>query len=155
MLSFYCWKRGIVMRRMQFWLLSILTVFYVSVAAAKAPVGNWTTIDDKTGKKRSLVHLSVEDGELSGKILHVYAEAGDTGICKLCPGTFKNKPIKNLTFLWGLKENPDGSWSGGEILDPKSGKIYHARMTQKGDKLYVRGYVGVPLLGRTQIWTRA
>ncbi len=143
------------MKAKQVWLLSILAVFYVSTAVAKAPVGNWVTIDDKTGKKRSLVHLSLENNEISGKIIQVYAEAGDTGICKLCPGHFKNQPIKNLRFLWGLKEHKDGSWGEGEILDPKTGKIYHVRMTQKGDKLYVRGYVGVPLLGRTQIWTRA
>ena len=136
-------------------LLSMLSIAWVSIAVAKAPTGEWVTIDDKTGKKRSEVLLSLNQDELSGKIVRVYAEAGDTGICKLCPGAFKNKPIKDLTFLWGLKENKDGSWSGGEILDPKSGKIYHARMIQKGNKLYVRGYVGVPLLGRTQVWVRA
>ena len=143
------------MRRKQIGLLSFLSVLCMSVAIAKAPIGNWTTIDDKTGKKRSEVHLSLNQSELSGKIMHVYAEAGDTGICKSCPGAFKNKPIKHLMFIWGLKENKDGSWSGGEILDPKTGKIYRARMIQKGDKLYVRGYVGVPILGRTQIWVRA
>lgn len=142
------------MRQNLGWMLSIVGIFYVSVATAAAPVGNWTTIDDKTGKKRSVVGLEVKNGELSGTILDVYAEAGDTGICKLCPGPFKDKPIKKLKFLWGLKEHADGSWSGGEILDPKTGKIYHVKMIQKGDKLYVRGYVGVPMLGRTQIWLR-
>ncbi|MCH9756974.1 MAG: DUF2147 domain-containing protein [Gammaproteobacteria bacterium] len=142
------------MKRKQAWLLSILAFFYISTAIAKAPVGTWITIDDKTGKKRSEVYLSLNDNELSGKIVRVYAEKGDTGICKLCPGKFKDKPIKDLTFLWGLKEHQDGSWVGGEILDPKTGKIYHVKMTQKRNKLYVRGYVGLPLLGRTQIWTR-
>ncbi|MDF1678400.1 MAG: DUF2147 domain-containing protein [Legionellaceae bacterium] len=143
------------MKIKQVWLGMILAVFAVSVAFAKAPTGKWITVDDKTGKKRSEVQLTVENDQLSGKILRVYAEEGDTGICKLCPGPFKNQPIEGLTFLWGLKENKDGSWSGGEILDPKTGKIYHVKMTQKGNKLYVRGYVGVSLLGRTQIWIRA
>ncbi|MCH9689789.1 MAG: DUF2147 domain-containing protein [Gammaproteobacteria bacterium] len=135
-------------------LVSIASVFYISTAFAKSPVGHWTTVDDRTGKKRSEVYLSLNHNELSGKILRVYAEKGDTRMCKSCPGEFRNKPIKNLVFIWGLKENKDGSWSGGEILDPKSGKIYRARMIQKGKKLYVRGYVGLPILGRTQIWTR-
>ena len=143
------------MKKKQFFVWSILAIFYVSSAIAKSPVGDWITIDDKTGKKHSEVHLSLSQNELSGKIMRVYAEAGDTGICKLCPGEFKNKPIKNLVFIWGLKENNDGSWGGGEILDPKTGKIYHVRMLQKRDKLYVRGYVGLPILGRTQIWERA
>ncbi|MDF1646154.1 MAG: DUF2147 domain-containing protein [Legionellaceae bacterium] len=144
------------MKIKKFWLLSILIVSYISTVAAKSPAGNWTTIDDKTGKKRSEVYLSLDEHhELSGKIMHVYAEAGDTGICKLCPGVLKNKPIKALTFLWGLKENQDGSWSGGDILDPKTGKVYHVKMIQKGNKLYVRGYVGLPVLGRTQIWQRS
>ncbi|MDX2346742.1 MAG: DUF2147 domain-containing protein [Legionella sp.] len=143
------------MKKKQVFLWSVLAVFYVSSIMAKAPVGDWITIDDKTGKKRSEVHLSLNHDELSGKITRVYAETGDTGICKLCPGAFKNKPIKNLMFIWGLKEHKGGSWGGGEILDPKTGKIYHARMIQKGNKLYVRGYVGLPILGRTQIWERA
>jgi uncharacterized protein (DUF2147 family) len=141
-------------------LWAMVAIFSVSstfaAAATKAPVGYWTTIDDKTNQKRSEIYLSLnQDEEISGKIVKVYPAPGDTGICHKCPGVLKNKPIKNLVFLWGLTANPDGSWSGGEILDPKSGKIYHARMIQKGNKLYVRGYVGLPLLGRTQIWTRA
>ncbi len=144
------------MRSKRMSLLLFLSICCVSIAMAKTPVGNWITIDDKTGNKRSEVRLSLNNqSELSGKILKVYAAAGDTGICKACPGAFKNQPIKNLTFIWGLKQNADGSWSGGEILDPKNGKIYNVRMIQKGKKLYVRGYVGLPILGRTQIWVRA
>ena len=125
-----------------------------SVSLAKAPSGVWTTIDDKTGKKRSEIRLSVKNNELSGKIIRVYAADGDTGMCKACPGKFRNQPIQGLTFLWGLKEDKHGGWIGGEILDPKSGKIYQAKMIQRGNKLYVRGYVGLSLLGRTQIWVR-
>lgn len=136
-------------------LLSFLLSFVTLAALAKAPIGTWVTIDDKTGKKRSEVQLSLDDKNvLSGQIIEVYAQKGDTGVCQSCPGQFKDKPVKGLKFLWGLKQNQDGSWGGGEILDPKSGKIYHVKMTQKGDKLYVRGYVGVSLLGRTQVWKR-
>jgi len=142
------------MRTSKFWIASVLLVCYASVSLAQVPLGVWTTVDDRTGKKRSEIRLSMKNNELSGKIMRVYAEAGDTGLCKACPGEFKNKPIQGLNFLWGLKEEKDGGWSGGEILDPKSGKIYRAKMIQRGDKLYVRGYVGFSLLGRTQIWVR-
>ena len=142
------------MRTCTIWMTSILMMCCASVSLAKDPSGVWTTIDDKTGKKRSEIRLSVKNDELSGQIIRVYAEDGDTGMCKACPGKFRNQPIQGLNFLWGLKENTHGGWIGGEILDPKSGKIYQAKMLQRGNKLYVRGYVGFSLLGRTQIWVR-
>lgn len=142
------------MRILKVGMALIFMACYTSVALAKPPVGEWTTIDDKTGKKRSEIYISINNNELSGKIIRVYTEKGDTGVCKACPGKFKNQPIQGLNFLWGLKEDKHGGWVDGEILDPKSGKIYRAKLIQRGDKLYVRGYVGLSLLGRTQIWVR-
>ncbi len=133
---------------------SIIMICCTSVALAQSPEGVWTTIDDKTGKKRSEVRLSIKNHELSGQVIRVYAQDGDTGMCKACPGKFKNQPIKGLQFIWGLKEDKHGAWVDGEILDPKSGKIYSAKILQRGNKLYVRGYVGFALLGRTQVWVR-
>jgi uncharacterized protein (DUF2147 family) len=52
---------------------------------------------------------------------------------------------------------PDGDeWSGGEILDPESGKTYRARMKliDGGRRLVIRGYIGLPLFGRSQTWVR-
>lgn len=122
--------------------------------AGQSPAGTWTTIDDKTGTKRAVVRVSVSGGTLNGTIVKVFPQPGDTGICSKCPGAFKGKKIAGLTFLWGLKDEGNGEWSGGSILDPKTGKVYKAKVTLKGNKLYVRGYVGVSLLGRTQVWVR-
>lgn len=134
----------------------ILTILFVpSVIAQSSPEGNWTTIDDKTGKKRAEVHLSITNGVLSGTILKVYPQPGDTGVCNNCPGKLKNQPAVGLRFVWGLREKSPGLWSGGEIVDGKTGKVYRVKMSVKGNKLYVRGYVGVSMLGRTQIWERA
>lgn len=127
-------------------------VFAASVFAN--PAGTWTTIDDKTGKKRAVVNISVSGNTMSGTIMKVFPQPGDTGICSNCPGNFKDKKIQGLQFLWGLKKDSDTEWSGGHILDPKTGKIYRAKISQKGNKLYVRGYIGVSLLGRTQVWVR-
>lgn len=125
-----------------------------AIAASGSPVGQWTTIDDKTGAKRAIVNISESGGVLNGVIVKVYPQAGDTGICQKCPGSFKDKKIQGIRFLWGLKSEGNNEWSGGSILDPKSGKIYKAKMTLDGNKLHVRGYVGVSLLGRTQTWVR-
>jgi uncharacterized protein (DUF2147 family) len=60
-----------------------------------------------------------------------------------------------MTFLWGLRAS-GGEWTGGAVLDPKNGKIYNAKLKliDGGRKLEVRGYIGMPLLGRTEIWLR-
>lgn len=131
-----------------------LVALYMPAALAHSPEGLWTTVDDKTGKKRAVVRLALTDHVLTGSILDVYPEPGDTGTCKKCPGHFKDKPIHGLRFLWGLKDRGDGVWDDGQILDVKTGQIYHARLRLKGKKLYVRGYIGMVLLGRTQVWVR-
>lgn len=135
-------------------LLAVLfAVFYIPSALA-SPAGKWTTIDDKTGKKRAVVQISLSGDTLSGTIIKTYPQPGDTGICKKCPGNFKDKKIQGLRFMWGLKKTGDNEWGGGKILDPKSGKVYRAKLTEKDGKLYVRGYMGISLLGRTQVWVK-
>lgn len=127
---------------------------WASLSFAASPVGQWTTIDDKTGAKRAIVSVSESGGQLSAVIKKVYPQPGDSGICSACPGAFKDKKIQGLRFMWGLKKEGNNQWSGGTILDPKSGKMYRAKVTLEGNKLFVRGYVGVSLLGRTQTWVR-
>lgn len=130
------------------------TTLYLPLALAMSPAGTWTTIDDTTGKKRAVVRLEVADGSLNGTVVKVFSQSGDTGICTKCTGAFKDKPVEGLKILWDLKDKGNGVWSGGQILDPKSGKIYRAKLTLKGDKMYIRGYVGLSMLGRTQVWVR-
>lgn len=142
------------MKQVQRIAIVMMMFAFVAKAFAASPVGTWTTIDDKTGKKRAVVQLSMHGDTLSGRIIKVYKQEGDTGICSKCPGQFKDKPIKGIQFVWGLKRASENEWAGGQILDPKTGKIYNAKMTMEGDKLYVRGYVGFSLLGRTQVWVK-
>lgn len=138
-------------------LLIAVTLFcFTSLAFAASPVGTWTTIDDKTQKPRSVIRISEYKGVLSGRILKVYKQPGDTGYCRKCPGHFKDKRVEGLTFLWGMKSTGSHEWKGGKILDPKNGKIYKCKMTlsKDGNRLDVRGYVGMSLFGRTQTWRR-
>ena len=137
------------------WITCILLFVLLPNAFANSPVGEWITIDDKTGDKRALVRLTIVDNKLTGTIVRVYPQPGDTGICSKCPGRFKDKPIKGLQFLWNLTDRGHGIWAGGEVLEAKTGKIYDAKLRLKGNKLYVRGFVGIAILGRTQVWVRA
>ncbi len=133
-----------------------LAAFYFPVAfsASEIPFGKWVTIDDATGKKRAEITINESGGTLNAVIDKVYAQPGDTGICSKCSGEFKDKKIAGLRFMWGLKKESDNQWGGGSILDPKSGRVYRAKLTVQGDKLFVRGYFGISLLGRTQVWQK-
>ncbi len=130
-------------------------LFFTSVVFAGSPVGNWISIDEKTGVKRAIISISAADDVLSGVLTTIYPEPGETGICSVCPGAFKNKKIEGLRILWDLKKEGQDEWAGGSILDPKSGKIYRLKAKLEGNKLHVRGYIGLSFIGRTQIWVRA
>lgn len=143
-------------------ILTAATLALLAGTVARAddatPVGTWTTIDDATGKPRSTVRIWEADGTLQGRIESVAPEPGKDPVprCTRCEGDRKNQPIVGMVILWGLSR--DGArWTGGHILDPDSGTIYRCalRPVQGGERLEVRGFVGLSLLGRTQTWVRA
>jgi len=122
-----------------------------------SPVGVWKSIDDKTKKERSIIRITEASGELQGVVEKIFDQPGDdpAHLCKECKGDLKDKPIVGMKILWGLKKD-GATWSGGEILDPKNGRVYSAKITpsKDGKSLDVRGYFGVSLIGRTQTWLR-
>ncbi|AOD16617.1 DUF2147 domain-containing protein [Xanthomonas fragariae] len=126
--------------------------------AADSPVGRWKTIDDETGKPKSVVQIEQSgNGTLSGKVVEILqSDKGPNPVCDTCDGALKGKPIKGMTILWGLKPDGTAVWSGGSVLDPAKGKTYKAKvtLTNGGKKLQMRGYVGIEALGRTQTWIR-
>ncbi len=127
-------------------------------ADLKSPIGYWSTIDDATGEAKSIVEIKKNSmGELVGSVVKILKTDGDpeTKRCEKCKGRRKNQRIKGMTILWGLK--PEGDyWAGGEILDPSTGDIYRVQLSldETDQKLYVRGYLGISLFGRTQTWQR-
>ena len=134
-----------------------LLAFAGTVLAQATPVGVWKTIDDKTGTERAQIRITDNGGVLSGKIEKLLAaDAQQDGVCDKCEDDRKGLPMVGLEVVRGVKKAEDNLWDGGTILDAKEGKIYKVRMetTDGGKKLDVRGYVGLPLLGRTQTWIR-
>ncbi len=128
-----------------------------AMAQDGTPIGVWKTIDDETGKPKSLVRITESNGELRGKIEKLFREPGEdpNPKCEKCEGTLKDQPVIGMTIITGMKK--DGSeYNGGQILDPNNGKVYKSKLTlvDGGKKLDVRGYIGVPMLGRTQTWLR-
>lgn len=143
----------------------ILAALALTTAAASAQqpsaVGLWKNIDDESGKPKALIRITENNGELSGKIEKLFPQPGDKPEpkCDKCEGALKNQPILGMTILTGMKRDRDGDgdeYEGGKILDPGNGKVYDSKLTlvDSGKKLKVRGYIGIPLLGRSQTWLR-
>ena len=138
-------------------LIALLFLLLPLTAFAQSPVGTWTTIDDKTKKQKSVVEIfEARDGTLSGRVVEIlHSDRGPNPVCDKCSGELKNKPVKGMVILWGVRRKGN-AWEGGQILDPASGKVYSVKLTpvEGGRKLDVRGFMGFSLLGRTQTWTR-
>jgi uncharacterized protein (DUF2147 family) len=125
--------------------------------AQESPVGLWKNIDDASGKPSALIRITENQGALEGRIEKLFrpADQDQNPKCVQCTDARKDQPIVGMTILQGLKKDGD-EYNGGEILDPKNGKVYKSKLTVRegGKKLEVRGYVGVPMLGRSQTWLR-
>jgi uncharacterized protein (DUF2147 family) len=129
-----------------------------SVWAQMSPVGQWHTVDDKTGEVKSQIAIVEKNGVLHGSIEKLLRkDAKLDAVCDECTDDRKGKLILGMEIIRGARK-ADGKdvWEGGKILDPESGKNYTLRMTpiEGGKKLEVRGYIGTPLLGRSQTWVR-
>ena len=139
--------------------LTTLALLAASTAFAQStPVGLWKTIDDETKQEKSLVRISEAGGVFTGKIEKLLDPAKASAVCEKCSDDRKNQPVAGMTIIKGVKANAEDKdlFDGGEILDPNNGKTYKVRLkpADGGKKLDVRGYIGAPLLGRTQTWIR-
>ena len=113
--------------------------------------GKWKTIDDETGKPKSIVEITEKDGKAYGQILKLFREPGEDPdpICDECTDHRKDKKVIGMTIVIDMVK--DGNeWEDGEILDPKNGKVYDCKMWVEDGKLKVRGYIA--FFYRTQTW---
>ncbi len=111
--------------------------------------------EEKTAKIQ--IYKAV-DGKFYGKIvwLKVPEADGKPKVDKHNPDkTRKNDPLLGLLILKGFKKDGEKGYDAGTIYDPKNGKNYSCKITNKGDILDVRGYVGFSFIGRTTVWTKA
>ena len=139
--------------------LSTLLLLAAYAAHAQSPasaVGRWKTIDDATGKAKSVVDIyQAKDGRLAGKVVEVLdLKDGPNPTCDKCKGANHGKPIKGMVILWGLAADGKGRWSGGRVLDPENGKDYKAKLEllDGGRKLGMSGCIA--FMCRQQVWVR-
>jgi len=133
-----------------------LVVFFSIIfnAQGQTVLGKWKTIDDETGEAKSIVEVYEKSGKIYAKVVEILRAEHKKDICTKCEGADKNKPILGMVIMNGLEK--DGSeYNGGTILDPQNGKKYKCYITlESPDKLKLRGYIGLAIVGRTQYWTR-
>jgi len=120
-----------------------------------SPIGVWKTIDDKTGQPKGLVRIYEQEGKLFGKLEKSFKPGSDSRRCDKCTDERKDQPITGLLIIRNMKV-VEGGYEGGDILDPENGKVYRCnfKLDDGGKKLRVRGFIGISLLGRTQVWER-
>jgi uncharacterized protein (DUF2147 family) len=134
-----------------------IVLLSVSFSFSQSITGKWKTIDDETGKAKSIVEITVKDGKLYGKIIKLFRKEGEDPdpTCTECEDYRKDKKVIGMTIITGL-EKDDDEWEGDDgILDPKNGSIYDCKIwidEDNKDILKVRGYIG--FIYRTQSWHR-
>lgn len=143
-------------RSFSFALASVLSLCAYSAGATEdSPAGVWKTFDDKTHQARGTIEIFENGGAFEGKIETSFNRAELTEVCDKCTGDRRNAPIIGLVVMRGMRKHGT-EYDGGEILDPETGNVYKCKMTLSadGEKLMVRGYLGMSWLGRTQTWVR-
>ncbi|MDH5474877.1 MAG: DUF2147 domain-containing protein [Cyclobacteriaceae bacterium] len=133
---------------------SILFASFI-IYAQTSPIGKWKTIDDDTGKEKSIVEIYEKNGKYYGKIIKLFRGPNEEQdpICDECDedDARYNQKIIGMEIITDMVK--DGNeFEDGEILDPNNGKIYTCKFWREGDTLYLRGYWG--FIYRTQEWKK-
>ena len=136
--------------------LSIAAAEAAPQRAAPTVIGLWEQVDDD-GKVGSWFHIYERNGVFMGDIVKMFLKPGEKAnpICTKCPGDQKNLPTLGLTLIKGMQRK-GRNYDNGTILDPRDGSVYSARMelSADGQKLMVRGFLGIDLFGQSQVWRR-
>lgn len=141
-----------------FLLLFFSLLFSTTICAQHEDItGLWKTIDDETGRVKSVVKIYLEDGKLFGDVVKLFRlpEEDPDPICDKCDEDDPryNQKILGMTIITDMEyQEDDNEWEDGEIMDPKKGKTYDCKLWVENGKLQVRGYV--LFFHRTQEWIR-
>ncbi|HOC29388.1 MAG TPA: DUF2147 domain-containing protein [Treponemataceae bacterium] len=139
------------------------------LSAADKVEGYWKSIDETTGKVTAIWKIYQKDSKLFGEIVTVPGQS-DATIASAATGNYKDFPVSgdvskmtvvNTPFIFNLKMKSAGQWEGGNIIDPKDGKMYKCKIVfrakdgkkYKTDVLEMRGEIGLGI-GRSQYWEK-
>ena len=125
--------------------------------SAPTAAGFWQSNYDN-GQPSGWFYFVEHNGVYEGRLVKGFKKTPDDPVnetCVNCPGDKKNTPMMGLVIVWGMQRH-GAKYENGSIMDPRDGSIYHAQMevSPDGQKLFVRGYLGMSLFGQTQTWDR-
>ena len=141
------------MKKIVFLLSAMLLT--IGLQAQNTLVGDWMTVDDKTGDNYSIVTIYQEsDGLYYGKISKMLMGPQDY-TCSMCEGEDKDAPVLGMVIIRGMHMEK-GELRGGKVLDPNNGKFYYGKIYLKDGKLVLRGSMDkLGVFGRNQTWIPA
>lgn len=135
-------------------ILLVLALLISATAMSQSIVGKWKTIDDESGKPRSVVDIYEQEGRYFGKIVKLFREPGEdpNPVCEECEDDRNGQPVIGMEIITDMKFNKGaGEYQKGEILDPENGNIYDCKLWVDDEgNLKVRGYL--LFFYRTQTW---
>lgn len=138
--------------------IALVLIAFCSYSQSTAIIGQWKTVDDNTGKERSIVEITKQGDQYFGKIIQLFREPGEEPdpICDECDKDDPryNEKVIGMQIIRNMKFNDDDNvFEDGDILDPENGNVYDCKLWVEDGKLKVRGYLY--FLYRTQTWLPA
>jgi uncharacterized protein (DUF2147 family) len=132
----------------------ILLIGFVSSTGVDGQVtGLWKVVDDDDGVEKSIIEIFEQDNMYYGRIVELLETSKRTH-CEKCDGQLKNMPLTGMIIVYDLKKTNKGG-NNGKVVHPGTGKIYSLNVELvTPDRLKLRGYVGMPTIGKTSYWNR-
>jgi len=116
-------------------------------------IGHWQ-VGNSDGSHGGHVDTYLVEGKLFGRVTQVRPGRTPKDVCDKCSGEYKNQLILGMMLMRNFHAEGD-DWVDGTVVDPENGKEYKGKIWAVGtDKLKMRGYIGISLLGRTESWVR-